>query len=203
MGKKHVRLAALAVVAVAVAGIAARIWWINTNLPSIPVEYYQMGEWVSLDGAFQDGDREQTQGYSLMVESADVVTYDEYLERHGVTPTGTHGDARCVVDVTLRIKNGGSDQGGINIFQMVLTPARGDEYLICDIMSDDALWLKTEPNADSSVSIRPGTEYVTHIPYIFNGGEEVYGRNITDHDFTFLTSRMPARKMIRVSVLAD
>lgn len=199
MGKKRVRFAVLAVVAAAVVGIAARIWWVNANLPSIPVEYYQMGEWVALDGAFQDGsDREQTQGYSLMVESADVVTYDEYLERHGVTPTGAHGAARCVVDVTLRIKNDGSDQGGINIFQMVLTPARGDEYLICDIMSDDALWLKTEPNADSSVSIRPGTEYVTHIPYVFNGGDEVYARNITDRGFAFLASRMPTRKMIRV-----
>ncbi len=201
MGKKRLRLAVLAVVIVVVAGIAARIWWVNANLPSIPVEYYQIGEWVALDGAFQDGsDREQTQGYSIMIESAEVVTYDEYLERHGAVPTGTHGNARCVVDVTLRIKNDGTEQGGINIFQMVLTPARGNEYLICDIMSDDALWLKTEPNADSSVSIRPGTEYEIHVPYVFNGGDEVYARDITDHDFTFLASRMPTRKMIRIEV---
>lgn len=199
MGKKRARLAVAVAVFVAAVGIAMRIWWVNTNLPSIPVEYYQMGEWVALEGAFQDGgDREQTQGYSLMVESAEVVTYDEYLERHGVVPTGSHGDAHCVVDVALRIKNEGSDQGGINIFQMVLTPARGDEYLICDIMSDEALWLKTEPNADSSVSVRPGTEYVTHIPYVFNGSDEVYSRNIADRDFIFLASRMPVRKMVRV-----
>ncbi len=201
MGKKRLRLAVLAVVIVVVAGIAARIWWVNANLPCIPVEYYQMGEWVALDGAFQDGsDREQTQGYSIMIESAEVVTYDEYLERHGAVPTGTHGNARCVADVTLRIKNDGTEQGGINIFQMVLTPARGNEYLICDIMSDEALWLKTEPNANSSVSIRPGTEYEIHIPYVFNGGDEVYAHDITDHDFTFLASRMPTRKMIRIEV---
>ncbi len=201
MDRGRARVAGICLVLLAVACVAARIRWVNTNLPSIPVEYYQMGEWVELDGCFQDGgDREQTRGYSLMVESVDIVTCDEYLERHGAVPSGAYGDAQCVADVALRIKNDGSEQGGINIFQMVLTPARGDEYLICDIMSDDALWLKTEPNADSSVSIRPGTEYVTHIPYVFNGGDETYARDIVDRDFTLLCSRMPVRKMICATV---
>lgn len=184
----------------AVIAIGVRIWWVNASLPSVPLEYYQMGEWVPLEGAFQNGtSSEQTFGYSLMVESAEVVTYDEYLERHGVAPAGSHGDARCVVDVTLRIKNEGTEQGGINVFQMVLTPERGNEYLICDVMSEDALWPRVEPNADSSVSIRPGTEYVTHVPYVFNGGDEVYGREVTDRAFTLLASRMPARKMVVVT----
>lgn len=191
--------AGLVLLAVAVA-IGVRIWWVNANLPSIPLEYYQMGEWVPLEGAFQNGaSSEQTSGYSLMVESAEVVTYDEYLERHGAEPTGSRGDVRCVVDVTLHIRNEGAEQGGINVFQMVLTPERGNEYLICDVMSEKALWPQVEPNADSSVSIRPGTEYVTHIPYVFNGGEEVYGREVADRTFTLLASRMPVRKMIFVT----
>lgn len=200
MSRRRVALiAGLMLLAVSIA-IGARIWWVNANLPSIPLEYHQMGEWVPLEGAFQnDTSSEQTQGYSLMVESAEVVTYDEYLERHGATASGAHGDVRCVVDVTLRIRNEGAEQGGINIFQMVLVPERGNEYLICDVMSEKALWPQVEPNADSSVSIRPGTEYVTHIPYVFNGGEEVYEREVNDRDFKLLLSRMPVRKMVKVS----
>ena len=200
MSRRRAVVAVGVLALVAVVAIGVRIWWVNANLPSIPLEYYQMGEWIPLEGAFQNGtSSEQTQGYSLMVESAEVVTYDEYLKRHGAAPTGTHGDVRCVVDVALRIKNDGTEQGGINVFQMVLTPERGNEYLICDVMSEEALWPQAEPNADSSVSIRPGTEYVTHIPYVFNGGEEVYGREVTDHSFTLLASRMPVRKMIVVT----
>ena len=181
MSRRRAVVAVGVLALVAVVAIGVRIWWVNANLPSIPLEYYQMGEWIPLEGAFQNGtSSEQTQGYSLMVESAEVVTYDEYLKRHGAAPTGTHGDVRCVV-------------------QMVLTPERGNEYLICDVMSEEALWPQAEPNADSSVSIRPGTEYVTHIPYVFNGGEEVYGREVTDHSFTLLASRMPVRKMIVVT----
>ena len=200
MSKRRAGLIAGVIALAAAAAIVARIWWVNTSLPSSPVERSQMREWVALEGAFQNSaSSEQTQGYSLMVESAEVVTYDEYLERHGVAPSGTHGDARCVVDVALRIRNDGTEQGGINVFQMVLTPERADEYLICDVMSEDALWPQVEPNADSNVSIRPGTEYVTHIPYVFNGGEEVYDREVADRAFTLLISRMPVRKMVVVT----
>lgn len=200
MSRRRVGLVAGLMLLAASVAIGVRIWWVNASLPSIPLEYYQTGEWVPLEGAFQnDASSEQTSGYSLMVESAEVVTYDEYLERHGVTASGTHGTARCVVDVTLRIRNDGTEQGGINVFQMVLVPERGNEYLICDVMSEDALWPQVEPNADSSASIRPGTEYVTHIPYVFNGGEEVYDREVTDRSFTLLLSRMPVRKMVAVA----
>lgn len=198
-GRRHFLI--LGVALILTCAVIARIWLVNANLPRIPLEYYQMGEWVPLDGAFQNGgESERTQGYSLMVESIDIVTCDEYLERHGTVPKGTYGSASCVADVALRIKNDSSEQGGINIFQMVLTPARGDEYLICDIMGDEALWLQTEPNADSSVSIRPGTEYVTHIPYVFNGGDDAYEREIKDREFTLLASRIPVRKMIQLTV---
>jgi hypothetical protein len=101
--------------------------------------------------------------------------------------------------VTLRIRNEGTDQGGLNTFQMVLVPARANEYLICDVMNPDALWPQVQEGAGSIVSIRSGTEYVVHIPYVFNGNEEVYEREITDRSFTLLVSRMPVRKMIEVT----
>ncbi|RHD74851.1 DUF5028 domain-containing protein [Olsenella sp. AM30-3LB] len=192
---------------IVLAAIALRIHWVNTNLPEIPVEYYQQGEWVSLGGAFQVDSGEGTDGYSLLVEKAELTTYDEFLQEHGVEegtvqrqPEGTHGSARCVVDLELRIRNEGNADGSLDVFQMILVPERGNEYLICDVMNQGALWPQTQPGAGMQVSIRPGTEYVAHIPYVFNGLEGVYFREVTDTDFSLLVSRMPERKMIRVQL---
>lgn len=180
--------------------VGVRIWWVNRSLPSIPVETHRAGEWVRLDGAFQDSaSSEHTSGYSIEVVSAEVMTRSEYLKKYGASAAGSQGEKRCVVDVTLRIRNDGAEQGGLNVFQMVLTPARGNEYLICDVMNEDALWPQVERGADTMVSVRPGTEYEVHIPYVFNGGPEVYEREVTDREFTLLLSRMPVRKMVKVS----
>ena len=198
----RVRYAILGIIALfVVVSVTARIWWVNVSLPRIPLEYYNEGEWVALEGAFQSDSSEQTQGYSLMVEDAEVMTYDEYLKRQGGGPQepSSFGDARCVVDVSVRIKNDGGEEGGIYVFQMVLVPERANEYLICDVMGSNALWPQVQEGASSGVRVRPGTEFLTHIPYVFNGGEEVYGREVEDRTFTLLVSRMPVRKMIVVT----
>lgn len=194
------RHAAIAVLSVVCLAVGVRIWWVNTNLPRIPEETYETGEWVPLEGAFQDStSSEDTSDYSIKVVSAEVMTRNEYLEKYGGTTLDDRDGARCVVDVTLVIRNDGTEQGGLNVFQMVLTPARGNEYLICDVMNEEALWPQVESGADTTVSIKPGTEYEVHIPYVFNGGEEVYEREVNDRDFTLLLSRMPVRKMVNVS----
>lgn len=191
----------VAVVVVALVGaVVARIWWVNTALPQIPLEYYDTGEWVPLEGAFQNNADEGTDHYSFLLESAEVMTYDQFLKRYGdgTQALGEHGDSRCVVDVQLRIRNDGEDEGGFNAFQMVLVPERANEYLICDMMRDDSLWPQVQQGTGFDVRIRPGTEYVAHIPYVFNGNDEVYYRDVEDRSFTLLASRMPERKMIRV-----
>lgn len=196
------RVIAACLLVTAALAVAARIWWVAENVPQIPIERYGQGEWVELDGAFQNNADEGTDDYSVMVEGISVMTYDEYLEAYGEGPQepGAKGDSRCVVDVALRIRNDGTEPGGLNVFQMVLVPARANEYLICDVMNADALWPQVQEGASAIVSIRPGTEYVAHIPYVFNGGDEVYQREVTDTEFSLLVSRMPTRKMVVVSV---
>ena len=64
------RLVCLLLALVAVGLVAARIWWVNTELPAIPLEYYGEGEWVPLEGAYQDEtSTEGTEGYSVMMTS--------------------------------------------------------------------------------------------------------------------------------------
>ena len=205
MSAPRIRRLVCLLLALAAAGlVAARIWWVNTELPAIPLEYYGEGEWVPLEGAYQDEtETEGTEGYSVMVEGAHVTTYDEYLADYGgggTVQAGTYGNARCVVDLTLRIKNDGTTSGGLNMFESILVPERGNEYLICDITNEDSLWPQVQKGAGSVVNIQPGTECVVHVPYVFNGTEEAYYRDVLDKKFTLLVSRMPVRKMIYVTV---
>ncbi len=210
----RLRSAVTALLVVAALGVVGvRIWWTNESLPRIPAEVYEQNEWVELDGAFQNTTKEETDHYSLMVEGAQLMTYDEYLETYGTeeatsgmeglmprSPLGEHGDARCVVVVALRIRNDGSELGGVNMFQMALVPERANEYLMCDVMNEGALWPQVQQGAGKTASVQPGTEYLAHIPYVFNGGTEVYWREVTDRTFTLLVSRMPERKMIKVTI---
>ncbi len=202
---KRLLLALLGLVVTCAVG--ARIWWVNESMPRIPVETYGAGEWVALDGAFQELANEQTKGYSLRVDSAKVVSYDEYLRAHGVEPAepSKFGDAKSVVDVAISVRRDASSSGdgGLNMFDMVLVPARKNEYFMVSIGGGEegcALWPQVQKNAGFWVSIRPGTEYTMHVPYVINSsGARIFKNPIEDRDFELVASRMPVQKLIRFS----
>ncbi|WP_277259930.1 hypothetical protein [Olegusella massiliensis] len=207
----HFRIAKRLIIPIVIAGllIGIRIWWVNHHLPQIPVESYKEKTWVPLEGAFEEVANENGEGtkhYSLMVESAVVRTYDDYLEAHGVTPAhrGAHGTTPCVVDVAIRVRNDGPGQGGLSIFSMVLVSERQNQYFVPDVFEKDSLWPQVQKGANSTISIKPGTEFVMHIPYVTNDvGADMYATPITDLQFYLLASRMPTRKLINVSATVD
>ena len=45
--------------------IVVRIVHVNTNVLTIPEERYAQNQWVELNGAFQEMDDENTEGYSV------------------------------------------------------------------------------------------------------------------------------------------
>lgn len=189
---------AIVVCVLAVAGIAARIVHVNTTTPKIPLQHFEQGTWVPLEGAFQLDSMDDTDGYELYVEGATICSHDDYLRRHGVEPAnpGEYGDATSVVDVTIRVKNEGDSTGGLDMFSMVLIPEGLNTYYICDT----ELWALVQGGAET-VSIRSGTEFTMHVPYTINSvGREVYETTITGERFWLLASRMPERKMIEVLV---
>ena len=189
---------AIAAAAVAVA-IGVRIWWVNETLPKIPLEYYEEGEWVALEGCFHyNSSSEPTQDYSVRVEGVSVMTYDEYMSAYGDRPEeiGRHGDQRSIVCVDLRIRNDGDEQGGFLLIAALLTPARGNEYLQIDIFSEVSLW-----PYNAGISTAPHTERLVHVPYVVNAlDDEAYANPIEDREFTLLVSQMPVRKMIHMTV---
>lgn len=189
-------LIALAAAAVAVA-VGVRIWWVNATFPAIPLEYYDEGEWVALEGCFHYDNSEPTQDYSVRVEGVSVMTYDEYMSAYGDRPEeiGRHGDQRSIVCVDLRIRNDGDEQGGFLLIAALLTPERGNEYLQLDMFSEISLW-----PYNTGISTEPHTERLVHVPYVVNAlDDEAYANPIEDREFTLLVSQMPVRKMIHMT----
>ena len=61
--------------------IVMRIVHVNTNVLTIPEERYAQNQWVELNGAFQEMDDENTEGYSVRILGAEQLTYNEFLEK--------------------------------------------------------------------------------------------------------------------------
>ncbi len=95
------------------AGLAIRIWGVNQSQLVIPEQHASMTETVELDGDFIFDDQENTQGYSVCVEDAEIIDASEYLDRYGKAfwdasriSGGPSGD---VLVLTYNVANEGND----------------------------------------------------------------------------------------------
>lgn len=186
------------------AALACRIWWVNANAFDYPEVHYGMGDWVALDGAFTTYADEGTQGYSLCVQNAQVMTRAEYIERYAIEPSQAqateYDDIRSVLCLELAMKNEGNDSGSLWLSQMSLIPegaTNSMEYqaqLWCT--SNDAL-----NESVSTISLLEDSEYTTYIPYILYGStEEAFRQEIEARRFKFIVSNAPTRNIIDIEL---
>ena len=206
------RLLSVGACALCAAGIGARSWWLGEHGPQKPPEQrHSMGEWVSLEGAFlQTRLKEKTQGYSVRVTGAEVLSYNEFVAMYSNDESEPiEGlDEKSIVCVALNLKNEGSD-GFLAVGVMYLVPARRNEFFI----SDNELLVSTEEkmrsgnNPGLSVNIRQGTEYTIHLAYVHQGGttdyegqqiQEAYLEPIEDRSFELVVANSPIRHVIEV-----
>ena len=82
-GSKVFAVSALILCAICI-GIGMRIQMVNAQAITVPTEVYQQEEKLELDGAFVEVVKENTQGYALKVNAAQLVSYNEYLREHGM-----------------------------------------------------------------------------------------------------------------------
>lgn len=198
------RLIAGGAVLAAAAAIAGRIWQVNANAFDYPERHYAMGEWVDLDGAFTTYANENTQGYSLCVQDAQIMTRAEYIERYALDPSQVeptdYDDVPSVLCLTLAIKNEGSDSGGFYIYDATLVP-EGD---IRSMGYQASLWGTSNELIDESVysfSLLRDSEYTAQIPYILYAAPgEDFRHAIHAKRFSFIVSNAPVRNVIDIEV---
>ena len=85
MKAKRILLCAVSLVLLLL--IVVRIVHVNTNVLTIPEERYAQNQWVELNGAFQEMDDENTEGYSVRILGAEQLTYNEFLEKFDFVET--------------------------------------------------------------------------------------------------------------------
>lgn len=170
----------LALVAACLIGV--RIWVVNAQAVTVPTAHYQMGEWIDLSGSyFFDLAGEDMEGYSLRINSAEALSYDEYVSRYAkeqpdpeaatrdrsqaVPTVSDDPDQKTIVVLEYEVKNEGNDAGGIGLYQESLIPVRkNDAYKM-----DRYLWLLAEPQMKDSnvggIGLKKDTTYTTHVPF--------------------------------------
>lgn len=189
---------------VGAAALAGRIWWVNANAFDYPEAHYAMGEWVDLDGAFVTYRQEETQGYSLCVQDAQVMTRADYIERYALDPLQVEkteaDDVASVLCVTLAMRNEGNDTGSLHLYDMNLVP----EWGVRSMGYQTALWATSNENiteAAYTISLVKDTQFTTQVPYILYGpGEEDFRNPIEARRFKFIVSNAPVRNIIDIEL---
>lgn len=208
LGRKGVILAVGAVFFVAVAFlIGFRIYYVNaTAFPLPTVEKYEMNEWVELDGAFLNIKSENTQGYSLRVNKAELLSYNDYIEKYGLDKSRRiEGlDELSLVCLEIEVKNTENEDGLIFIFECKLIPERKNTYFI----PSSRLWAESENALDGDtariIKIRKNSEYTLHVPYKVNildkEGYSEFRVPMKDTSFELVVSNSPVRKVIVIKL---
>lgn len=200
---------ALIVVAcmVAAAAIGARIWWVNANAYRIPVEKYSMGEWVSYDGCFLETIDEDNEGYSVRIDSAEVMSEAEYHERYAVNDTYTEelSDEQSLMALTLTIKNEGNEPTeypAINLiaFRLVTTDNIDILYPLMELWASSEASLASAEYYPLMISIPADTEKTITMPFTLSRDVNLDRRDIAYSSFYYYVTRGPIQKLVEVTL---
>lgn len=176
--------------------IIVRIVNVNTNVLMIPEERYSQNQWVELNGAFQESDKENTEGYSVRILGAEQLTYDEFLKKYGASENPPEGkdDIETVLDVEYEFRNIGNSDGYLLLIQYMIA---GPYY---SLIFDSTLWSVCTPTGGGQIAtaLKEDSTYSFHVPYIFAGG---YSKDLTGEELMAVVSRVPVKKMIEFTVV--
>lgn len=198
-GSKVFAVSALILCAICI-GIGMRIQMVNAQAITVPTEVYQQEEKLELDGVFVEVVKENTQGYALKVNAAQLVSYNEYLREHGMEKVAGSGhDNKCIVEVDITFFNEGNTDGFLDVMGYKLIPERKDEYFIID----SALWRSVEKNAPGEtmgMTLLPNTTYRTSIPFVKNTSDDlVYSDSVDDTKWILNITNAPVQKMVDIT----
>lgn len=211
------RFLALGAACMGTVALGARVAYVNaTALPPAEQIRHAQGEWAELDGAFCGTSDEHTDGYAIRLNGAKLVSYNEFVAYATDGSQPIEGlDAPSIVDLDVTLRNDRSEddeRGCLYVFGMNLVPARLNEYLIIDrellCMTQQAM--RDSGNPGLMISIRPGTTYDLHLPYVVNDFSTVeldrdavgarFLQPLTDVRYEWHLSRLPVQHLVDFEV---
>ena len=155
--------------------IAVRILYVNRGISYPPVQEYAMGEDVPLENNIMTDDYENMMGYSVAVNEAVILSYDEFLKKYHYSEK-TDGQLfqkdeltypEMVYDLKVVIKNNNTEDfedRGIDFRMYRLTA------LDFQLQISDTLYAVANPsmeNGEMTFRLLPKDEMEFHLPFYF------------------------------------
>ena len=195
--KKRAWKAALAVLVLAVlaAAYTVRYRQVNRELQGAPVGEYRIGEEGEMEKDFLINFT--MEGYAVTVNRAEVLSYEEFLEKYDAEDEYTHVPDK-VYDVEITLANKGAEESvGVSLnefrIQGLATGGSLDRNLL--MVAHPAL------GEEVSIALRENTEMVFHLP--FGLYEENFRKknweNLDDYEMYFVATLYPTKKVIRLA----
>lgn len=184
---------------------AFAVWNINATAEKPIVETYSMQDTVAYGENYFRRSDNIVDGYTVTVLSAEIVPYEEYAQKQGITPPERMTDEtgnflyrpEYVYDVEVRFSNTDNEEGTVDMFDTLLV---NDDALMLRVDAD--LWDCMYPQLAGSYSfrLRPNTEMVFHLPFVV---EAVYSERypmerVQKEKMSLVISQYPVKKVIEL-----
>lgn len=184
---------------------AFAVWNINATAEKPIVETYSMQDTVAYGENYFRRSDNIIDGYTVTVLSAEIVPYEEYAQKQGITPPERMTDEtgnflyrpEYVYDVEVRFSNTDNEEGTVDMFDTLLV---NDDALMLRVDAD--LWDCMYPQLAGSYSfrLRPNTEMVFHLPFVV---EAVYSERypmerVQEEKMSLVISQYPVKKVIEL-----
>ena len=181
------------------------VWNINATAEKPIVETYSMQDTVAYGENYFRRSDNIIDGYTVTVLSAEIVPYEEYAQKQGITPPERMTDEtgnflyrpEYVYDVEVRFSNTDNEEGTVDMFDTLLV---NDDALMLRVDAD--LWDCMYPQLAGSYSfrLRPNTEMVFHLPFVV---EAVYSERypmerVQKEKMSLVISQYPVKKVIEL-----
>ncbi len=167
--------------------LVLRIRAVNGDVREPEIVNYEMGQEAAIgENIFLDS-YEDMNGYSVTVESAHILTYDEFMEKHkdSIEASLEEGDSlpdkdsqvfpEMVYEVNILVRNGGTEEKeecGLAFMNYNLTAT---DFILQ--ISDSLYWLVNpgEPTMFMDFRLRPQTSMEFCLPFFFSPSSNASG----------------------------
>lgn len=183
-----------AVLLLAVIGVC--IYRANKDIPLAEKQYYKIGDTVAFDKDILVSGESPMDGYSIRIDSAEVLDLDEFLEKYNGSPDDFLMEPpEKVYDLTVTLSNDDNEGGGLILYEFYLQnkAAIAGFNLDCYKIANAKKGYR-----EAGVAVRPGTSVTFQVPFTLY--ENLFNRqtweNIEEYPMYLTASLYPHKKMI-------